>query len=154
MQAIRFEHSSTFEAPAEALWAFRRRPEALEILSPRWMGLRIADPGRGIADGSVVQLEVGPWPLRQRWHALHTGVEANRSFTDIALRSPFRYWVHHHSFVPVDATTTDVVDEVRAGLKWHPLWAPVGFSMWLGLPFLFAYRERMTRRTLEGVSVQ
>jgi ligand-binding SRPBCC domain-containing protein len=32
------------------------------------------------------------------------------------IQGPFRYWVHRHTFVPVDAHTTQVVDEVQAGL--------------------------------------
>jgi hypothetical protein len=51
--------------------------------------------------------------------------------------------------VPDDEGTTEVVDEVEAKLKRHPLWGPVGLAMWLGLPLLFAYRGWKTRRLLE-----
>jgi ligand-binding SRPBCC domain-containing protein len=60
--------------------------------------------------------------------------------------------VHRHSFASVDATTTEVIDEVQAELSPHWLWRIVGGGMWLTLPLLFAYRGWRTRRVLEHTS--
>jgi hypothetical protein len=38
-------------------------------------------------------------------------------FVDRQVRGPFRVWVHRHLFTPVDATTTEVIDEVQAELR-------------------------------------
>jgi hypothetical protein len=60
--------------------------------------------------------------------------------------------VHRHSFAPVDATTTEVIDEVQAELSSHWLWWIVGSGMWLTLPLLFAYRGWRTRHVLESTA--
>lgn len=151
MRTIRFEHSSRLEAPAERVWEFHMNPAALEQLSPRMMGLRIVDPGSGVADGSLVKAEVRFGPFRQSWHALHSGVRVNRGFTDMAIRSPFRYWVHQHSMEPVShgqSRLTDVIWMVP------PRWVPMPIArplIKLGLRALFVWRHRRTRRAVETI---
>ena len=61
-------------------------------------------------------------------------------------------WTHRHSFAPVDATMTEVVDEVQAELSSQSLWRIAGSGVWLTLPLLFAYRGWRTRRVLERAS--
>jgi ligand-binding SRPBCC domain-containing protein len=92
---------------------------------------------------------MGPIPVR--WRA-YIGQVSATGFSDHQMEGPFRYWAHRHSFLPQDENSTDVVDEIQAGLRWHPLWALVGLAMWLGLPALFAYRAWKTRRLLEKAS--
>jgi ligand-binding SRPBCC domain-containing protein len=150
VEATRFELISEIPVDVESVWAAHMIPEALEMLSPRWMGMRIVDPGDGVADGSLVRAEAGPWPFRFAWEALHACVETGRSFsfTDIALRSPFRYWVHQHVFEVAPGGRTRLRDIV-----WFlpPAWIP-GL---LGRPLvrillraLFRWRHRVTRRAL------
>lgn len=91
-------------------------------------------------------LWLGPLPIR--WLARIENVSGN-GFDDRQLRGPFRRWIHRHRFVPVDEQTTKVIDEVEAKLKRHPFWWLVGLSMWVGLPFLFAYRGWQTKRLLK-----
>jgi len=89
----------------------------------------------------VLRLGVIPVP----WVARYTDVSP-RGFTDTQLRGPFSYWRHRHTFLPLDDVRTEVVDEVEAQLATHPLQAATGLIIWLGLPALFAYRTRKTRR--------
>lgn len=149
MKTIRFEHRSPINAPADAVWNFHMDPAALEQLSPKWTGLRIIDPGAGVTDGSLVKAEVGFGPFRQQWHALHSGVKANRGFTDMAVQSPFQYWVHQHSMIPVSSRRSELKDVI-----WivPPRWIPTSIARPLikaGLRFLFAWRHRQTRRAVE-----
>lgn len=152
MKTIRFEHSSLIGASAEILWDFHMQPEALELLSPKLMGLRIVDPDRGVADGSLVKAEVGFGRLRQSWHALHSGVRVNRGFTDLAVQSPFRYWMHQHSMEPVSDNRSRLTDVIWVA---PPRGIPTALArpfVTLGLRLLFAWRHRQTRRAVEAES--
>ena len=80
---------------------------------------------------------LGPLPVR--WLARIEDVSPT-GFADRQLSGPFRHWLHRHTFVPVDETTTAVVDGIELKLRPHLLWGLVGLGMWLGLPLLFAYR--------------
>jgi ligand-binding SRPBCC domain-containing protein len=89
---------------------------------------------------------LGPLPLR--WLARIEDVSPT-GFTDRQVRGPFERWIHRHTFVPVDETTTAVLDEIELKLRPHLLWGLVGLGMRLGLPFLFAYRGWRTRRLIQ-----
>ncbi len=91
-------------------------------------------------------LWLGPLPLR--WLARIENVGPN-GFIDRQLRGPFRSWVHKHTFVPVEETVVEVVDEIELKLRPHPWWALVGLIMWLSMPLLFGYRGRKTRRLIQ-----
>ncbi len=148
MEATRFEMSSEISTDAESLWKFHLQPEALEHLSPWWMGLRIVDPGQGVAENSLVRAEAGVWPLRFSWEALHCGVTRNRSFTDIALSSPFRFWVHQHVIEPVSTTRSRLTDVI-----WFvaPVWIPRFLArpaLTIALRALFKWRHSKTRKAV------
>lgn len=148
MEATRFELISELPYSVDAVWSFHMIPEALEQLSPWWMKLKIIDSDAGVADGSLVRARVGSWPLGFSWHALHSGVRERRSFTDVALRSPFRYWVHQHIFEPVSGERTRLRDVI-----WlvPPAWLPRrigGPFLRLLLSILFRWRHRKTRQEL------
>ena len=150
MRALKFEHTSVFPVPGSELWSFHLRPEALSVLAPPLSGFAVVDRGEGVADGSLLVAEVGWPPFRSRWQALHLGVEPGRSFTDVALESPFPYWVHHHGIDPAGAGASRLTDTV-----WFvpPRWLPGRLGGRLtaaALRVFFAWRHRATRRWLAG----
>jgi ligand-binding SRPBCC domain-containing protein len=143
MRPIRFEHASDIDCSVADLWAFHSRPDALDVLSPP--GTRVVDRGRGIAEGSVVTLRLGWWPVTTRWVALHSGVTPPTSFTDVALESPFRFWAHQHLFEARGARTTRLRDVVHVvPPRWLPRWVS-GPALAVALRMLFAWRHRRTR---------
>ena len=149
-RAIRFEHASTLPVPVGRLWQFHVRPDALALLTPPFPPVRQLDRGDGVADGSVVRLRLGLGPLGHDWTALHTGVRAGRSFTDIALESPFPCWVHLHSFEELTRATSRLTDVV---LVVPPRWLPGRPGRALlrfALRRLFAWRHGRTRALLVG----
>lgn len=90
---------------------------------------------------------LGPLPVR--WVAQIEETEG-LGFVDRQIRGPFAQWIHRHTFVPVDESLTEVHDEITVELHERSrFWQIVGFSMWLGLPILFAYRGWQTRRLLQ-----
>ena len=149
--ALRFRLQSDFDMSVDDLWAFHMRPEALSLLSPPLSGFRVLDRGDGVADGSVLRAEVGVWPLKSSWVALHCGVEPGRSFTDIALESPFPYWIHVHDFESLGDQRSRLTDTV-----WFL--PPRFMGRFLGRilikPFLrlmFAWRHRATGREAKRI---
>ena len=89
---------------------------------------------------------LGPLPLR--WHARIENVNET-GFTDRQITGPFSEWVHRHDFLPYSDHQTEVRDHIEYAIRLHLIWGPIGFGMVLGLPLLFAFRARKTRRLLE-----
>lgn len=142
---IRFHYESTFAAPVSRLWEFYMAPDALVRLTPPLSGFRVVDPGQGVMDGSLLEATVGWWPARARWRAVHAGVRREESFVDIALESPFRYWVHLHQFGSAGEDHSRLTDVI-----WFV--PPRGVPRWAGRLFastvlrgMFWWRHRATR---------
>lgn len=150
MRALKFEHRSEFPVPVRELWAFHTHEAALDVLAPPLSGFRVVDRGDGVADGAVMTAEVGFGPLHQRWRALHYGVEEGRAFTDVALESPFPYWVHHHRMEELGRQRSALVDTLRfvppRGLR-SPLARPL---LTAALRLFFGWRHRATLRWLKA----
>ena len=151
---IRFHIESTLDVPLQRLWAFYMSPDALHRLSPPLSFFRVIDRGAGVADGSVLVASVGPWPLRRRWVALHAGVQAESSFVDIALESPFAYWVHLHRFEAAEGGGSRLIDVV-----WFlpPRGVPrsAGRLFAAGpLRWMFAWRHRVSRRAVREAATE
>jgi ligand-binding SRPBCC domain-containing protein len=63
--------------------------------------VRVVTHEGGIRDGAQVPLRVGPKPFALRWDLEHRDYQPGRSFTDLQLAGPFRYWKHVHRMVPL-----------------------------------------------------
>jgi ligand-binding SRPBCC domain-containing protein len=113
------------------------------------MIVRLSSPPEVLRSGAEMAFTLWLGPLPLRWVARIESASA-AGFTDRQLRGPFHAWTHRHSYRTVAGDVTEVRDEVEASLRRHPLWGPVGFLMWLGLPLLFTYRGWRTRRLLEA----
>lgn len=146
---MKFKHTFRVRAPQAAVADFHSRSASMPAITPPPMIVRVhAAPARmGSGDMMDFTLWAGPVPLR--WVARIEDASV-AGFTDRQMRGPFAAWAHRHSFVRVDDTTTDVVDEVEATLKHHPFWGLAGALMWAGMPVLFGYRGWKTKRILQG----
>ena len=142
-----FKHRTQVKAPLSVVAAFHHDSRALKQLTPPpvFVQLHRVEP---LGDDSVADFTLWMGPLPVRWVAVHSQVDPMIGFTDRQVRGPFAYWVHKHSFVPQDAGTTDVIDEIQAEFG-KGLWGLLGRFMWLNLPFMFAYRGWVTRRATE-----
>ena len=137
-----YRHTFQVNAPLAAVADFHRSTAALRQLSPPPMIVQFhrIEP---MADGSISDFTMWLGPVPIRWVAVHSDVSDQEGFTDSQQSGPFRTWVHRHTFRAIDATTTEVVDEIQA--------EPgnlISRFMWLNLPILFAYRGWKTRRVL------
>lgn len=104
-----------------------------------------------LSDGDRMAFTLWLGPLPVPWTACIEEVSA-AGFVDRQERGPFASWHHRHSYRAITSTTTEVVDEIEATLRFHVWWGLVGLGMWVTLPLLFAYRACKTRRLLEGAS--
>jgi len=142
-----FRHRFVVRAPLAAVAGFHRQPETLRAITP-FLRVQLDQVPCRLRQGDEFAFSIWLGPLPLRWRARITTLSPT-GFLDRQIRGPFRFWEHRHTFVPLGAEATLVLDEVRAAPRWHGVWAAVGFGMWLSLPLLFAFRAWKTRRLLE-----
>jgi ligand-binding SRPBCC domain-containing protein len=146
---LRFEYSSIIDASVEAVVAFHERPEALSLLVPPNMPVRVVErSGKGIQTGARIVLRHKLSGLR--WIAIHTAYEKNRLFVDTQASGPFRYWVHRHVFEPMEPNQCRLTDSVEFSiLPWGFLDRALGWIVRRQLQAMFQYRHAVTARQCE-----
>ncbi len=104
-----------------------------------------------VSEGSEADFVLWFGPLPVHWLAIHSDVDRLSGFTDRQETGPFAHWVHKHSFSSEGKGATRVLDQIeyehRPGL--HGLLTRLLFSR-VALRVLFAYRNWITRRSLES----
>jgi ligand-binding SRPBCC domain-containing protein len=146
---MRYRHVFTVQAPLERVSAFHRRSAGMGDLTPPPIIVRVHQAPELLTEGSEMDFTLWLGPLPVRWLARIEQVAAT-GFLDRQLRGPFAKWEHRHTFREAsgDGPQTEVIDEIEAEVKPHPLWGLVGLSMWIGMPVLFAYRKWKTKKSL------
>lgn len=145
----RFVARSKMPASADALYAWHAHPEAFARLCPPWQKLDILERSGGLDVGARTVIRVWLGPVPKKWVAVHTAHEHGRMFQDRQMSGPFAYWQHTHRFVPIDANTSELIDEVEYKL-------PLGVLGQLGggliakqmLKKMFEHRHRVTAESL------
>jgi ligand-binding SRPBCC domain-containing protein len=142
---LSFVHRTRVEAPLEAVAVFHKDAKALKHLTPPpvFVQMHRVEP---LTEASVADFTLWLGPLPVHWVASHHNVDPLRGFTDVQADGPFATWTHRHTFIPVNDTVTEVVDEVQAEYGRHSFWGLVSRLIWLNLPLMFAYRGLVTRR--------
>ena len=150
MRCITFVATTPIPASAEAVFDWHEAPGAFERLTPSWERVRVLRHEGGIRDGARVSLLVGPALVSLRWDLEHRDYQPGRSFTDLQLSGPFRYWKHVHRMIPQGPHASVLEDTIEYEL---PLGA---IGRVFGRPFvqrklkrLFAYRHAITLRAFE-----
>lgn len=146
---MKYRHRFEVKAPLTAVTDFHAQSASMGAITPPPAVVRIQRAPARLKEGDEMEFTLWLGPLAVHWLARIDDVSPT-GFTDRQLRGPFWHWTHRHSFVPIDESTTAVVDEVDLGLRPHPWWGLVGLGMWLSMPLLFAYRGWKTRRLVRA----
>lgn len=144
---MKYRHRFRVPASVRQVAKFHSHSVSMAAITPPPMVVKVQRAPAVLADGDEMAFTMWLGPLPIQWLARIEAV-STAGFTDRQLHGPFGEWIHQHTFIAVDENTTDVVDEITLRLQPHPLWWPVGFSLWLGLPVLFAFRAWKTERML------
>jgi ligand-binding SRPBCC domain-containing protein len=146
---MRFRHTFQVRTSVSKVAAFHTAAANMKAITPPLIPMRLHRAPVDLSEGDEMSFTMWLGPLPVRWRAEFEDVSAS-GFVDRQWEGPFQSWQHRHTFLEVGPEITEVVDEVEARLRRHLVWGPAGLVMWLGLPFLFAYRGWKTRRLLES----
>jgi ligand-binding SRPBCC domain-containing protein len=146
-----FEKRTHIDAPAERVFAFHDRPEALTLLIPPWEPARVVEktPGLHVGVRAVIEVRVGR--SVHRVVAEHTACEEGRMFQDTLRDGPFKKWVHTHTMEPDGAGGSWLVDHIEYELPFGRLGAlGAGWLIRSRMARMFDYRHEMTKKSCEA----
>lgn len=144
---MHYHHRFEVKAPLADVAAFHSHSASMGAITPPPILVRVHSAPERLQEGDRMDFTMWLGPLPIRWLA-QIEQTTPTSFVDRQISGPFESWVHKHSFVAIDAETTEVIDDVTATLHKSWFWKLVGIGMWIGLPILFAFRGWKTRGLL------
>ena len=144
-----FIRRSRIDASAPEVYAWHALPRALELLTPPGEPVKILEKSGGIEKGARVILQVGKWPMRQKWVAVHGDFKVGCFFSDEQVSGPFAYWKHTHTFEPDGPSACILEDRVEYALPFGAVgrWV-AGWYVRRKITKLFEYRHEITAREL------
>lgn len=145
---MKYHHRFQVKAPLSEVAAFHRLPDSMGAITPPPIRVESHRAPSELSDGAEMEFTLHFGPVHLPWLARMENV-TDSGFTDRQVHGPFEEWSHQHIFNQVGADVTEVIDQVTAQVKRSMGGYIVGWTMWLGMPFLFAYRGWKTRSLLE-----
>jgi ligand-binding SRPBCC domain-containing protein len=140
------EYTSLIPTTLEAITRFHEQPNALVLLTPPPLIVKIISDQRISNTEGTVEFTLWFGPVPVRWLARHEPGPIPTSFIDRMLAGPLDEWEHQHIFRPVEGGV-ELVDKLTFAHK--PGWRGwVSRVMFDGpaLAFLFWYRHWRTKR--------
>ena len=148
MRLQEFSRRTRLPAPAAVVFDWHATPGALERLTPPWERVEVLEHTGGIRDGARVALAVHIGPFRFRWVLEHCDYRQGRSFRDVQISGPFRFWEHTHLVEPDGPTACYLEDRIRYAVPCGSLADPFVRRR---LERTFAYRHRVTAQLVQEV---
>lgn len=150
---MKYHHRFRVNAPLAAVSSFHRQAESMAVITPPPIRVQVHQAPFELSSGDEMDFSLHMGPFRIHWIALIEDM-TEAGFTDTQLHGPFLSWNHRHSFISLGVGVTEVDDLVIADVMLTLKGRLLGWIIWLGMPFLFAYRGWKTRALLERSQVE
>lgn len=144
-----FSHETKISAPVGDVFSYHRTKSALQRLTPPWEAVEVVSKVGGIENEGTTILKVGLGPFKTEWKAVHQDYSENKSFSDLQVKGPFKYWKHTHLFRSVSKSETNLTDAIDYQLPLGSLGRFfAGKSVRKKLERMFVYRHTVTQNDL------
>lgn len=147
-----FRSECILHASPQALFEFHCNPANLTKVMPPTTRVVELRAGTTAVEGDIIELhmrELGILPMH--WKCRWKCVSPPHLLVDEMIEGPFREFVHHHRFEPMDGMRTKMVDEIHYTLRGGWLGNLLGITLFrVYLAMMFAWRKHRMRQLFKG----
>ena len=138
------------DLPIEETFEFFANAGNLERITPPELNFRIITPQPiEVRKGTLIDYNLKLRGIPLTWKTLISEWDPPFSFTDEALKSPYRQWIHRHTFEKVAEGRTMIRDEVRYRLPLEPLGDLAHWYVKGELDYIFDFRQEAVSEILQ-----
>ena len=142
------ERRQIIERPLDEVFAFFADAGNLERITPPELNFHIVTPQPiNIKKGALIDYKLKLRGISLTWKTEITEWNPPFSFTDSALKSPYKQWIHRHEFAAGENGETIMKDIVRYRLPFEPFGDLAHFYVKKELNYIFDYRCKV----IEGI---
>jgi len=149
------KRSLTLNLPRERVFAFFADAGNLERITPPQLNFHIITPQPiDIKQGALIDYKLKLRGLPLIWRTVISVWRPPFEFVDEALKSPYKQWIHRHTFTALPDGATQIDDEVRYRLPLEPLGDIAHFLVKKELNYIFDFRNRAVAEILRTNAAQ
>ncbi|HVE58025.1 MAG TPA: SRPBCC family protein [Pyrinomonadaceae bacterium] len=138
------ERKQIIERPRREVFDFFADAGNLERITPPELNFHITTPQPiDIKKGALIDYELKLRGIPIRWRTEITQWNPPFDFVDTALKSPYKQWIHLHTFEEGAQGETIMKDIVRYRLPLEPLGDIAHFYVKKELKYIFDYRYKV-----------
>jgi ligand-binding SRPBCC domain-containing protein len=139
----------TIDLPIRQVFDFFADAGNLERITPPELKFQIttAQP-INIKRGTLIdyQLKLRGFPVK--WQTVISEWNPPFEFVDEALKSPYKQWIHRHTFTEIETNKTLIKDEVKYRLPLEPFGDLAHWFVRRELDYIFDFRQKTVAKVL------
>jgi ligand-binding SRPBCC domain-containing protein len=144
-----FTRNLTLELPIEETFDFFADAANLERITPPELNFRITtDQPIDLKKGALIDYKLKLRGIPISWQTIISEWNPPSAFTDEALKSPYKQWIHRHTFSENADGGTDIADEVRYRLPFGPFGDLMHWYVRRELEYIFDFRQKTVAEIL------
>ena len=144
MAEFTLERKQIIEKPRNEVFGFFADAGNLERITPPELNFKIISPQPiNIKKGALIEYQLKLRGIPITWRTEITQWNPPFNFVDSALKSPYKQWIHLHTFEEGENGETIMRDLVRYRLPLEPLGDLAHFYVKKELKYIFDYRFKV-----------
>jgi ligand-binding SRPBCC domain-containing protein len=142
--------SLTLDLPREEVFDFFADAGNLERITPPELKFHITTPQPiDIKKGALIDYELKLRGFPVRWQTVISVWNPPHEFVDEALKSPYKQWIHRHTFTEIEKNKTLIEDEVKYRLPFAPVGNLAHWFVRRELEYIFDFRQNAVSKILQ-----
>jgi|ERR1700722_7806979 ligand-binding SRPBCC domain-containing protein len=122
MTIHKLERLQVVPIPLDQAFEFFANPRNLERLTPDLVHFQfLKAPPEKVSPGTILEYRLRIYGVPVKWRTRIDSVQAPAQFVDVQESGPYASWRHTHSFRALDATHTEIRDQVEFAMPLGPL---------------------------------
>lgn len=140
----------TLDLPIEETFEFFADAGNLEKITPPELNFRITTPQPiDVKKGALIDYELKLRGIPISWQTVISEWNPPFAFIDEALKSPYKQWIHRHTFTENKNGGTDIKDVVRYRLPLEPFGDLMHWYVLKELDYIFDFRQKTVAEILQ-----
>ncbi len=145
------ERRQIIERPREEVFEFFADAGNLERITPPELNFKIISPQPiDIKKGAFIDYKLRLRGIPITWKTEITQWNQPHDFVDTALKSPYKQWIHLHTFETGARGETIMKDRVRYRLPLEPFGDLAHWFVRRELDYIFDYRQKIVAEILQS----
>lgn len=143
--------SLTLDLPRRKVFDFFADAGNLERITPPELNFKIiTEQLFNIKQGSLIDYKLKMRGIPLTWRTLISVWNPPHSFVDEALKSPYKQWIHRHTFTELENGKTLIEDQVKYRLPFEPFGDLAHWFVRRELDHIFDFRQKAVMEILQS----